>query len=167
MIWKCFKHVTMGQLFIELPMMTAFHPVATSLGMQFLQVPFPSWTKMIKATLFFLFMEDFYQYFAHRLLHYGIFYKKIHKIHHEHAAPFGLASQYAHPLETLILGVGFFIGPLLWVYVTKDLHVVTMAFWLAVRLLQVVDAHSGYDFPWSLHHFLPFWSDAIFHDYHQ
>jgi methylsterol monooxygenase len=118
-----------------------------------------------QATLFFLFMEDFYQYFAHRLLHWGIFYKKIHKLHHEHSAPFGLAAQYAHPLETLILGFGFFLGPLIWVSF-YELHVVTMVVWLTVRLLQVVDAHSGYDFPWSLHNFLPFWAGADFHDYH-
>jgi sterol desaturase/sphingolipid hydroxylase (fatty acid hydroxylase superfamily) len=93
-------------------------------------------------------MEDFYQYFVHRLLHYGILYKKIHKIHHEFSAPFGIAAQYAHPLETLFLGLGFFLGPFLWVYYMADLHVITMAVWLAVRLLQVVDSHSGYDFPW-------------------
>ncbi len=29
------------------------------------------------ACLFFLVMEDFYQYFVHRLLHWGIFYKKV------------------------------------------------------------------------------------------
>ena len=134
-------------------MMLLFHPVAIHLGMKFLTLPFPSWEKMGTATLFFLFMEDFYQYFAHRLLHWGILYKKIHKQHHEYSAPFGLASQYAHPLETLFLGIGFFVGPLIWVSVTKDLHVITMAFWLAIRLLQVVDAHSGYDFPWVIFHF--------------
>jgi methylsterol monooxygenase len=69
-------------------------------------------------------------------------------------------------LETLFLGLGFFVGPLIWVTATKDLHVVSMISWLAIRLLQVVDAHSGYDFPISLHHFLPFWAGADFHDYH-
>jgi methylsterol monooxygenase len=103
---------------------------------------------MVVANIFFLFMEDFYQYFAHRLLHYGILYKKIHKLHHEFSAPFGIAAQYAHPAETLILGLGFFLGPFLWVYYFADLHVITMAVWLAIRLLQVVDSHSGYDFPW-------------------
>lgn len=140
--------MTLAQIFVELPMMLLFHPVAMALGMKFLDVPFPSWTTILSSTLFFLFMEDFYQYFAHRALHWGILYKKIHKMHHEYSAPFGLASQYAHPLETLILGLGFFVGPLIWVAVTEDLHVITMAVWLAVRLLQVVDAHSGYDFPW-------------------
>ncbi|EGG07343.1 uncharacterized protein MELLADRAFT_85761 [Melampsora larici-populina 98AG31] len=29
-----------------------------------------------------------------------------------------------------------------------------------------IDAHSGYDFPWSLHHIIPFWAGAD-HDYYQ
>ena len=163
---KCVRHVLFYQVVLELPMMMGFHPVAMALGMKFLQVPFPSWTQISLANVFFLIMEDFYQYFAHRLLHWGILYKKIHKLHHEYSAPFGLASQYAHPLETLILGLGFFVGPLAWCLAFRDLHVITMAVWLMVRLVQVVDSHSGYDFPWSLRHMLPVWAGADFHDYH-
>lgn len=55
------------------------------------------------------------------------------------------------------------LGPLLF---AKHLHVVTLWWYLVARLLQVVDAHSGYDFPWSLRHFLPFWAGAEFHDHH-
>ena len=41
-IWKCVKHVLWAQVLVELPMMMLFHPVAISLGMKFLSVPFPS-----------------------------------------------------------------------------------------------------------------------------
>lgn len=51
-------------------------------------------------------------------------------------------------LLIFILGLGFFLGPFIWVAVLHDLHVISMATWLAIRLLQVVDSHSGYDFPW-------------------
>ena len=121
--------------------------------------------EMIKASIFFLLVEDCYQYFVHRAMHWGPLYKHIHKIHHKFAAPFGICAEYAHPLETLILGLGFFIGPLIWT-AARGMHVFTMAVWLAVRLIQTVDAHSGYDFPWSLHHYIPFWAGAEFHDYH-
>lgn len=43
---------------------------------------------------------------AHRALHWGPLYKRIHKLHHTYSAPFGLAAEYAHPLEILILGTG-------------------------------------------------------------
>ncbi|EGF79958.1 hypothetical protein BATDEDRAFT_19828 [Batrachochytrium dendrobatidis JAM81] len=164
--WKCATHVMFHQTFLQLPMMMAFHPLAMALGMRFLETPFPTISHLITTSLFFLFMEDFYQYFAHRLLHWGILYKNIHKLHHEFSAPFGIASEYAHPMETLILGLGFFLGPLVWVLTFHDLHVISLAVWLAVRLIQVVDSHSGYDFPWSLRHIFPFWAGADFHDYH-
>jgi methylsterol monooxygenase len=35
-----------------------------------------------------------------------------------------------------------------------------------VRLFQAIDAHSGYDFPWSLNKFIPFWAGADHHDFH-
>jgi methylsterol monooxygenase len=38
--------------------------------------------------------------------------------------------------------------------------------WITLRLFQAVDAHSGYDFPWSLHNIVPFWSGADHHDFH-
>jgi methylsterol monooxygenase len=41
-----------------------------------------------------------------------------------------------------------------------------MYIWVTLRLFQAIDAHSGYDFPWSLQHILPFWSGADHHDFH-
>ncbi|KAM5368668.1 hypothetical protein ACJZ2D_009440 [Fusarium nematophilum] len=35
-----------------------------------------------------------------------------------------------------------------------------------VHFPPAIDAHSGYDFPWSLRHFLPFWAGADHHDLH-
>jgi methylsterol monooxygenase len=99
-------------------------------------------------------------------LHWGPFYKHIHKLHHTYSAPFGIAAEYAHPLETIFLGLGFFVGPLAWCIFSDEMHVFTMAVWLAARLIQTVDAHSGYDFPWSLRHIIPFWAGSEFHDYH-
>jgi methylsterol monooxygenase len=103
---------------------------------------------------------------AHQALHTGLLYKRIHKIHHKYSAPFGLAAEYAHPAEVAILGLGTVAGPFLWCYFMQDLHMVTMYIWITLRLFQAIDAHSGYDFPWSLQHILPFWSGADHHDFH-
>ncbi|KAI8871762.1 hypothetical protein GQ42DRAFT_161792 [Ramicandelaber brevisporus] len=165
-IWKCFKHLLFAHFFIQLPMMLGFQPMARMFGMKVAEVPFPSLGAMaFQIALFFLF-EDFWHYWMHRAMHYGPLYKHIHKVHHEYSAPFGLAAEYAHPLETLILGQGTILGPLMYVTVTGDLHFITVIIWVMVRLVQAVDAHSGYDFPWSLHNFLPFWAGADHHDYH-
>jgi methylsterol monooxygenase len=129
-------------------------------------VPFPSWTTIVPQIALFFVFEDTWHYFAHRALHYGPLYKHIHKMHHEYSAPFGLAAEYAHPLEVLILGMGTIAGPLLYCLVRPDLHIVTVYIWIVLRLFQAVDAHSGYDFPWSLRHWLPFWAGADHHDFH-
>ncbi|CAH1771023.1 4502_t:CDS:1, partial [Entrophospora sp. SA101] len=52
--------------------------------------------------------------------------------------------EYAHPIEVMILGTGTIGGPLIWVSITHDLHLVTMFIWITLRLLQAIDAHSGY-----------------------
>lgn len=165
--WKCTKYVLMTHFTIELPQVWSFGPIATYFGMATHEVPFPSlFTMAYQIALFFIF-EDFFHYWAHRALHWGPLYKNIHKLHHTFSAPFGLAAEYAHPLEIIILGTGTVGGPLLWCAWSKgNLHIITMYIWIVLRLFQAVDAHSGYDFPWSLQHIFPLWSGADHHDYH-
>lgn len=129
-------------------------------------IPFPTfWTMAYQIAIFFV-MEDTWHYFMHRALHWGPLYKAIHKIHHQYSAPFGLAAEYASPIEVMILGFGTVSCPILWCAITGDLHILTMYIWIVLRLFQAIDAHSGYEFPWSLHHFLPFWAGADHHDLH-
>jgi methylsterol monooxygenase len=158
--------------------------MADSLGMTTWEVPFPEFKTMAIQIAFFFVFEDFFHwngtpitfYFdeqnkmkwnvAHQALHWGPLYRHIHKLHHKYSAPFGLAAEYAHPAEVFILGTGTIAGPLLYCYITKKLHMVTVLIWITLRLFQAVDAHSGYDFPWSLQHIIPFWSGADHHDFH-
>jgi methylsterol monooxygenase len=81
---------------------------------------------------------------AHQLLHTPLLYKHIHKLHHKYSAPFGLAAEYAHPLEVMILGTGTICGPLLYCWFKPNLHIVTVYIWISLRLFQAIDAHSGY-----------------------
>ncbi len=129
-------------------------------------VPFPSLLTMLYQIAVFFVLEDTWHYWSHRALHWGPLYKNIHKIHHQYSAPFGLAAEYASPIEVMILGLGTVGAPILWCAITGDLHILTMYIWIVCRLFQAIDAHSGYEFPWSLHHFLPFWAGAEHHDVH-
>lgn len=122
--------------------------------------------EILYQSLIFLVVEDCFQYWAHRLLHWTPLYKAIHKQHHEFTAPFGIVAEYAHAAETNILGIGTLLGPLAYVAITGNLHVISVLTWITIRLLQTVDGHSGYDFPWSLHNFIPFWAGADYHDFH-
>ena len=134
------------------------------------QVPFSPWQTMLPQLAFFFFFEDMFHYFgsctllrppgrsgnrfvnapfpisptAHQLLHTPLLYKHIHKLHHKYSAPFGLAAEYAHPLEVMILGMGTIFGPLLYCWFKPNLHIVTVYMWITLRLFQAIDAHSGY-----------------------
>ncbi|PFH49532.1 hypothetical protein AMATHDRAFT_62994 [Amanita thiersii Skay4041] len=164
--WECTKQVLFSHFTIELPAIWLFHPMAESFGMTTYQVPFPSWKTMVPQIFFFFFFEDLFHFLAHQALHKGVLYKHIHKLHHKYAAPFGLAAEYAHPAEVFILGTGTIAGPILYCYFTQNLHILTVYIWITLRLFQAIDAHSGYDFPWSLHNIVPFWSGAEHHDFH-
>ncbi|EEB07894.1 C-4 methylsterol oxidase [Schizosaccharomyces japonicus yFS275] len=163
--WQCTRLVLLSHFTVELPQIWLFDPMCAMFGLS-TAVPFPSWQKICWQVAMFFVLEDTWHYWAHRLFHYGIFYRWIHKVHHKYSAPFGLSAEYAHPAEIVLLGAGTVFVPLVWCYFTHDLHLVTMYIWITCRLLQAVDSHSGYDFPWSLNKFLPFWAGADHHDYH-
>jgi len=161
---NCFVRVILSHTLAQIPMMVLAKLVLTTFGMK-LTGPIPSWTTLGFQMIFFYFIEDFYFYWVHRLLHYGWFYKNIHKVHHEHNAPFGIAAEYAHPVETIFLGIGTALGPII-ICLYQGSHLFTLWVWLLFRLWQTVEVHSGYDFPWSPNHFIPFWGGADFHDFH-
>jgi len=157
---KCFLHVVWGDFWPQLPMMMFVHPVFVLMGANF-DLPFPSWTHTAGLIIVYFIIEDTWFYWVHRLLHYGPFYTHIHKIHHHHTSPFTLAAEYAHPVETIILGFGSFIGPFIFTP-----HLIELWVWLFFRLWQEIEAHSGYNYPWSLHNWFPVWGGSEFHDFH-
>ncbi|RMJ20016.1 hypothetical protein CDV36_000349 [Fusarium kuroshium] len=163
--WNCAMLVLLSHFTAELPQIWFFHPVATYFGIEY-RTPFPPLWKIILQLCIFFVMEDTWHYWGHRALHYGPLYKHIHKQHHTYSAPFGLAAEYASPIETAILGFGVVGSPVVLLMITGDLHLFTMLIWMMLRLFQAIDAHSGYDFPWSLRHFVPFWAGADHHDLH-
>ncbi|KAJ7585361.1 hypothetical protein C8J56DRAFT_1052666 [Mycena floridula] len=172
--WACTKQVLFSHFTVELPLIWLFQPAAEFLGMSTYQVPFPTLRAVAIQIAFFFVFEDTYHFFAHQALHTGLLYKHIHKLHHKYSAPFGLAAEFAHPAEVLILAVGTIVGPQIYAAFAQQLgadkvdqvHIVTIYLWVTLRLFQAIDAHSGYDFPWSLQHILPFWSGADHHDFH-
>ncbi|CAD5319842.1 unnamed protein product [Arabidopsis thaliana] len=118
--------------------------------------------KVVSAQILFYFIiEDFVFYWGHRILHTKWLYKNVHSVHHEYATPFGLTSEYAHPAEILFLGFATIVGPAL-----TGPHLITLWLWMMLRVIETVEAHCGYHFPWSPSNFLPLYGGADFHDYH-
>lgn len=163
--WNCAKLVLLQHFTVELPQIWLFHPLAHYCGMQ-ISAPFPPLWKMAFQIALFFVLEDAWHYWQHRFLHWGPMYKYVHKIHHQYSAPFGMAAEYASPIEVAFLGLGTVGVPIVWCALTGDLHVFTMYMWIVLRLFQAIDAHSGYDFPISMRHWFPWWGGADFHDKH-
>ncbi|KAF0693563.1 Aste57867_15428 [Aphanomyces stellatus] len=158
--WSCLKHLIFSHVVIQLPMILGGDYGLRMLGFTS-SLPLPTATTIAWQCFVSFILEDFYFYWIHRLLHHKSVYKHVHKLHHEYAAPFGITAEYAHPVETMLLGVGTFLGPFL---LTR--HLLTLWVWLAVRLVETIDDHSGYELPWAWSNFVPFWAGPVHHDYH-
>ncbi|KAI9294182.1 sterol desaturase [Neoconidiobolus thromboides FSU 785] len=164
--WHCTRQVLFVHFFYAGAYIVFFYPVAKTLGLDFFKIPFPDWKELFVHLAVCFIVEDSWHYWLHRAMHYGPFYKYIHKVHHEYSAPFGIAAEYAHPIEVALLGLGSFLGPMLILGVSGNMHAITAEAFVALRICQAVEAHSGYDLPWSLHNIIPFWAGAEHHDFH-
>ncbi|XRM47158.1 C-4 sterol methyl oxidase [Aspergillus tubingensis] len=163
--WSCVKYILAIHFIVEMPMIVLFHPMMELFGLKY-ALPFPDLkTLAIQITIFF-FVEDTYHYWLHRAFHWGPLYRAIHRVHHQYAAPFGLTAEYASPWETMLLGLGTIGPPLVLGSFTGEVHLMTVLAWVALRQFQAIDAHSGYDFPWSLRRIFPLWGGSDWHDDH-
>lgn len=125
---------------------------------------FPSTLEIICHLYFFTITEDFSFYWAHRLVHTPFLYRTIHKQHHEYNTTTGLATTYAHPLEFIFIdllpaSVGMAI-------LGKRVHIFTQYMWCVYRVIESVDGHCGFDFPWSPFRLMPFSTPTGYHAYH-
>jgi sterol desaturase/sphingolipid hydroxylase (fatty acid hydroxylase superfamily) len=81
-------------------------------------------------------------YFTHRWLHTPYMYKRFHKQHHEYKGTIGVAAEYANPVESLLSNVFPTVG---YCFIMR-VHPLIFLVWLASRLVETYEAHSGYDF---------------------
>eukprot|EP00124_Ichthyophonus_hoferi_P001457 Ihof_evm12s76 gene=Ihof_evmTU12s76 len=110
--------------------------------------PPPSVIEGAAQILGFMLIEDFMFYWLHRGLHHKSIYKYVHKKHHEFKTTVGIASEYAHPIEEFLANtLPFMTGPLL-----LQSHLCVMNTWIIVRISETVDAHGGYEWPFSPFH---------------
>merc|ERR1711991_1118755 len=112
----------------------------------------------LKTVLFFVWL-DFAFYWEHRLAHHPALYKYVHKQHHLFKQSVAVAYEFAHPAEGLLVnGLPLFIG-----LYFAHMHLAQVCLFLFIRITETIDAHSGYDFPWSPWRYL---SGARAHDLH-
>lgn len=75
-----------------------------------------------------------------------------------------ISSVHAHPLE-VVMGNAF---PLLssLMILKGRMHAISFTTWVVMRLIETKDAHSGYEFSFSMFRALPFTCGTTFHNYH-
>lgn len=159
-VFKCYKEVMFMFFFVVGPLQLVSYPTVKLVGIR-TGLPLPSGWEIFFQLLVYFLIEDFGNYWIHRLLHCKWGYEKIHRVHHEFTAPIGFAAPYAHWAEILILGIPSFVGPAL-----VPGHMITFWLWIALRQVEAIETHSGYDFPCSPLKYIPFYGGAEYHDYH-
>ena len=148
----------MGVMFVMF--LSCFYRLTITSPLVFFRNPPPLW--MLSAETFTMLMiDDFYNYWFHRLLHTKFFYKKFHYLHHQSRFPNILDFIYSHPLEPFI---GSFA--LLACYLVFQPHLFSIITSIVIRYLHENEIHSGYDFPFSLTRYIPIMSSSRHHSIH-
>lgn len=101
-------------------------------------------------------------YWIHRAMHHKWIYRYVHKQHHNFNVSIGIASEHAHPIEDIV--ANYF--PTLSGCLLMGSHAVVLWAWIAFRLVETIDSHSGYHFEWSLFNRMFAAKGAMRHDYH-
>ncbi|XP_048875055.1 cholesterol 25-hydroxylase-like protein 2 [Brienomyrus brachyistius] len=106
-----------------------------------------------------------FQYYLWHLAHHRSqwLYVTFHAIHHEYSKPFCWVTQYMSAWELASVGFWTTVDPVL-----LHCHHLTSTVFMVFNIWISVDAHSGYDFPWSLQNLIPFglWGGSVKHDAH-
>nr|VDC74847.1 unnamed protein product [Brassica rapa] len=159
-MFRCYRDVMKMFILVVGPLQLVSYP-----SIQMIEIrsglPLPSFGEIAAQLVVYFLVEDYTNYWVHRFFHSKWGYEKIHHIHHEYTAPIGYAAPYAHWAEVLLLGVPTFLGPAI-----APGHMITFWLWIALRQIEAIETHSGYDFPWTLTKFIPFYGGAEYHDYH-
>ena len=94
---------------------------------------------MLKDFIIAVVYQSVVEYYWHRIMHFRLFYKHLHKYHHHYKAPEVYDDLYIHPLEAF----GYYCilyGP---PYVMKSLHIYAfVAYMIVMGVCGVLD-HSG------------------------
>ncbi|KAG0450803.1 hypothetical protein HPP92_026751 [Vanilla planifolia] len=157
---NCYKNVVFVFFIAVGPLQLVSYPTVKFVGIR-TGLPLPSVWEMVAQLVVYFLLEDYGNYWIHRALHSKWGYEKIHHVHHVFTAPIGFAAPYAHWAEVLLLGIPSFVGPAL-----VPGHMITFWLWFALRQIEAIETHSGYDFPFSPTKIVPFYGGAEYHDYH-
>jgi plant 4alpha-monomethylsterol monooxygenase len=103
--------------------------------------PLPSLFEIAWQLVACVLIQDTIFYWSHRALHVPKLFRAIHVKHHTFRHVRGQSSEYAHPVEAIANLVAFMLPAIL-----LGSHLLTFGIWVAIRVVETVEAHSGYAF---------------------
>lgn len=164
-IKDCLAEVVPSNLVVRPILLYLTYPLVVASGVGVgAAAPLPSAATVLSQIAVCVAVDDTIFYWAHRAMHTKLLYKHIHKQHHKFHHPIGIATSYAHPAEDLFCNsFATVAGPLL-----LGCHVTVFWGYLALKLWQSIDAHSGYNLPFPVSPFsaLRTMDCAPAHDFH-
>merc|ERR1712203_481205 len=127
------------------------------------------WTHVWQVLVGF-FGFDFMFYWSHRLMHHRKLYKHCHKIHHQFHSSIGLNCSHEHTVESIVQLFNWYVPIGFAGFLNRNaggLHISTLFAYNCFRWIETVNAHCGYEFPFSPFQLLfPLFGGARMHDYH-
>lgn len=159
--WEATKNFLSTYLLVIAVLVVVGFPFLEWIGISW-DAPFPSWWTVLWQQGACLILEDFFEYWGHRLLHVPWLYQHVHKVHHHFQTPFAFTGAYAHPVEVVWLGLATFFPA----FILRP-HLFTFYVWINLRQFDTAITHCGYDLP-NPFHYLPFdlYGGTRFHDFH-
>ncbi len=101
--------------------------------------PWPSVFELVWHIVVCLFANETIFYFSHRFLHNKKMFRLIHRKHHTFRQVRPVCSEYAHPIENAMNLIAMYAG-----LVLMGSHFLTWCLWVAIRIYETNDGHSGY-----------------------
>ena len=137
--WRAMRWDIARRLFVNnlvLYPLAAYGKSRIRVDYKFDEASFPSFPTMLAQIFVLMLCDDIVFYTSHRTLHIPYFYKRIHKIHHEHSHSFSLSSEYTHPIEYVL---GNLIPPFAGFLVLREhnVHFATVLCWVIFRSKQL------------------------------
>lgn len=162
--WTAIKEASFDTFLVKPLLLYFSYPLVSAPFIMYGEVPTLSKAFLDWVLLSFVFSTSLY--FIHGALHKIPFlYKHVHKKHHSFYETVGFAAQFHHPVEAIASALHVIFGVIL-----VRPHFIVYCVFMATTLIEVVDAHCGYEVPWYWLYpwsgCYPWGSGVRCHDYH-
>jgi 4-alpha-methyl-delta7-sterol-4alpha-methyl oxidase len=134
------KEVLRGHVLLLLVTAFVLYPAWSWMGGRS-GAPLPSLFEIAWQLVAFILIQDTIFYWSHRAFHLPKLFRAIHVQHHTFRHVRGHSAEYSHPVEATANLIAFMLPA-----IVLHAHLLTFGIWVLIRVIETVEAHSGYAF---------------------